>query len=108
MANLALAAASRRIRDLEEGTGDALFERHARGMVPTAAGRVFVSHGVALLQSMDQLGTELADLRQGIARHVPLTASSPANSQFLRLYWLTFREPDEVAGTLRLAAATRS
>ncbi len=81
--HLALAAASRRIRELEGALGDALFERHARGLLPTAAGRVFVKHGLTLLQTMEQLGAELADLRQGIARHIRLCASSAAISQFL-------------------------
>lgn len=81
--HLALAAASRRIRELEAALGDALFERHTRGLLPTAAGRVFVKHGLTLLQTMEQLGAELADLRRGIARHIRLCASSAAISQFL-------------------------
>ena len=81
--HLALAAASRRIKELESALGDALFERHARGLLPTPAGRVFVKHGLTLLQTMEQLGTELTDLRQGIARHISLCASSAAISQFL-------------------------
>jgi molybdate transport repressor ModE-like protein len=82
-AHLALAAASRRIRELEEALGDTLFERHARGVTPTAAGRVFARHGLALLQTLEQLGGELADLRQGIARHIRLCASTAAINQFL-------------------------
>lgn len=81
--HLALAAASRRIRELESALGDTLFERHARGLLPTAAGRVFVKHGLTLLQTMEHLDGELADLRQGIARHIRLCASSAAISQFL-------------------------
>ncbi len=81
--HLALAAASRRIRELELALGAPLFERHARGLLPTAAGRVFVKHGFTLLQTMEQLGAELSDLRQGIARHIRLCASSAAISQFL-------------------------
>lgn len=81
--HLALAAASRRLRELEVALGDPLFERHARGLAPTAAGRVFVKHGLTLLQTMEQLGTELTDLRRGIARHIRLCASSAAISQFL-------------------------
>ncbi|MEY2952316.1 MAG: hypothetical protein RLZZ401_403, partial [Pseudomonadota bacterium] len=78
-----LAAASRRVRELELALGDPLFERHARGLTPTAAGRLFVRHGLALLQTMDQLGSELADQRQGIARHIRLCASTAAINQFL-------------------------
>jgi molybdate transport repressor ModE-like protein len=82
-AHLALAAASRRIKDLEAALGEPLFERHARGVAPTQAGRVFVKHGLALLQTLDLLGGELADLRQGIARHIRLSASTAAINQFL-------------------------
>ena len=82
-AHLALAAVSRRIRELEGAVGESLFERHARGVRPTAAGRVFVKHGLALLQALEQMGGELADLRQGVARHVRLAASTAAISQFL-------------------------
>ena len=81
--HLSLAASSRRIRELEDALGEALFERHPRGLLPTAAGRVFVKHGLTLLQTMEQLGGELADLRRGIARHIRLCASSAAISQFL-------------------------
>ncbi|MDO9406399.1 MAG: LysR family transcriptional regulator [Polaromonas sp.] len=81
--HLALAAASRRIRELESALGEPLFERHARGLAPTRAGRVFVKHGLSLLQTIEQLEGELADLRRGTARHIRLCASSAAISQFL-------------------------
>ena len=81
--HLALAAASRRIRALEGALGEALFERHARGLLPTRVGRVFVKHGLSLLQTMEQLDAELADLRSGTARHIRLCASTAAINQFL-------------------------
>jgi DNA-binding transcriptional LysR family regulator len=81
--HLALAAASRRIRELEDAVGEALFERHGRGVRPTPAGRVFARHALGLLQSLEQMGSELADLRQGIAKHVRLCASTAAINQFL-------------------------
>ncbi|MDB5861352.1 MAG: LysR family transcriptional regulator [Ramlibacter sp.] len=82
-AHLALAAASRRIRELEDAIGEPLFARHGRGLLPTAAGRVFARHALALLQSLEQMGSELADLRDGIAQHVRLCASTAAINQFL-------------------------
>jgi DNA-binding transcriptional LysR family regulator len=82
-AHLALAAASRRLRDLEALAGMPLFVRHARGLVPTAAGRVVVKHGRALLQTIDQLDLELGDLRQGLLRHVRVASSTAAINQFL-------------------------
>ncbi len=81
--HLALAAASRRIRELEAAVGEPLFERHARGLIATAAGRVFARHGAALLQTMDRLGGELADLRLGVSRHIRLAASTAALNPYL-------------------------
>lgn len=82
-AHLALAAASRRIRELEDAVGEPLFERHGRGVLPTAAGRVFARHALGLLQNLEQLGSELADLRSGVATHVRLCASTAAINEFL-------------------------
>jgi DNA-binding transcriptional LysR family regulator len=81
--NLVLPAASRRIRELEAALGDPLFERHSRGLAPTAAGRAFARHGLALLQEMDNLVAELADIRQGVVRHIQLCSSTAAINQFL-------------------------
>lgn len=81
--HLALAAASRRIRDLETALGGPLFERHARGLTATPAGKIFAKHGLVLLQQMGLLGAELSDLQQGVARHIRLWASTAAISQFL-------------------------
>ena len=81
--HLALAAASRRLRELEEALAMPLFERHAKGLKATAAGRLFVKHGLTLLQTLEQLTGELTDLRQGITRHIRLCASTAAINQFL-------------------------
>lgn len=81
--SLVLPAASRRLRDLEESIGSLLFERHSRGLHPTPQGKVFVKHGLVLLQNMDRLIEELADLDNGVVRHIRLTASTAAINQFL-------------------------
>lgn len=81
--SLALTAASRRIRELEAAIGEPLFERHSRGLLPTAAGRIFVRHGLDLLQRMDALVEELEDAREGVARHIHLCCSTAAINQFL-------------------------
>jgi DNA-binding transcriptional LysR family regulator len=81
--HLALAAASRRLRELEDAVGEPLFERHGRGLLPTSAGRVFARHALEVLASLDQMGSELADLRRGITRHIRLCASTAAIVQFL-------------------------
>ena len=81
--HIALAAASRRIRELETALGQPLFERHGKGLTITQAGRVFVRHGLIMLQTLDQLSTELADHQQGFTRHIRLCASTAAINQFL-------------------------
>ncbi len=81
--NLVLPAASRRLRDLERSLGVELFERHSRGLKPTACGQVFLKRGMSLLQELDRLAEELADAQLGVVRHVRLCASSAAITQFL-------------------------
>ena len=81
--HLAVAAASRRVRELEDALGSRLFERHSRGMLVTPTGRAVVRHGIALLQRVNQLDDELHDLRSGIASHLRLCASTGAIDQFL-------------------------
>lgn len=81
--HLVLPAASRRLRDLERALGAQLFDRHSRGLAPTALGRAFTKRGMAILQELDNLVTELADARQGVVRHVHLCAGTAAITQFL-------------------------
>lgn len=81
--NLVLPAASRRLRDLERAVGAQLFERHPRGLKPTALGRAFTKRGMAILHEMDNLLVELADTAQGVVRHLQVFASTAAITQFL-------------------------
>jgi DNA-binding transcriptional LysR family regulator len=81
--NLVLPAASRRLRDLERALGAQLFERHPRGLKPTALGRAFTKRGMAILHELDQLLVELADTTQGVVRHLQVFASTAAITQFL-------------------------
>ncbi len=81
--HLALPAASRRLRDLEQALGAQLFDRHSRGATPTALGRAFMKRGMAILQELDNLAVELADARQGVVRHVHVCASTAVITQFL-------------------------
>lgn len=81
--HLVLPAASRRLRDLEKALGAQLFERHSRGLTPTALGHAFMKRGMAVLQELDNLVVELADARQGVVRHLHMCACTAAITQFL-------------------------
>lgn len=81
--HVAIAPASRRLRELEQHLGTPLFERHARGLSPTPAGDVFARHAADLLQTMERMGSEIADLQQGIGCSVRLCSSTAAIHQFL-------------------------
>lgn len=81
--NLVLPAASRRLRDLERALGARLFERHPRGLKPTALGRAFTKRGMAILHELDNLLVELADNTKGVVRHLQVFASTAAITQFL-------------------------
>jgi DNA-binding transcriptional LysR family regulator len=82
-ANLALAAASRRLRELEAALGTPLFERSAQGLTLTAAGHEFVSHALVVLGAVDRLAVSVRDQARGVTRHVRLAAGTAALNQFL-------------------------
>ena len=56
-------AVSRQIAATESVVGGALFERHARGVRPTAAGEVLIRHAGRVLDDVTAAGQELAGLR---------------------------------------------
>jgi DNA-binding transcriptional LysR family regulator len=81
--NLALAAGSRRLGEIETAVGVPLFERTSRGLITTAGGGIFVKHALALLRTVDSLGDEMDDFRNGVKSHVSFHASTAAINQFL-------------------------
>lgn len=81
--NLALAAASKRLSDLEARLGVALFERHARGVEPTEAGRALVRHVRNLDMQLHALESEVVEFAHGIKGHLRIVASAGAISECL-------------------------
>lgn len=71
-------AASRMLVELEQLLGVTLFERHARGMVPTAYGQAMAERARCLLLNLSDLGNELQDLKQGVAGSVSVGAVTGA------------------------------
>lgn len=58
-------AASRLLSELEAKVGVALFERHARGVTPTAAGLIVIRRSAAALAEIDRAQAEVAELQRG-------------------------------------------
>ena len=81
--HLAVAAISRRIADLEDDVGTALFSRHARGVELTAAGQSMLQHARELLFGIERMRADMSDYSRGVRGHVRLGAITSAVSQYL-------------------------
>jgi DNA-binding transcriptional LysR family regulator len=76
--HLALAAASKRLSDLETRLGVPLFERRARGVEPTEAGRSLVRHIRSLNASLHALESEVVEFARGVKGHLRIVANVSA------------------------------
>lgn len=90
--HLALAAASKRISDLESRLGVQLFERRARGVEPTEACRALVRHIRTLNASLHALESEVVEFARGIKGHLRIAANAGAIAECL---------PADMAGFLQ-------
>jgi len=83
-ANLALAAASTRVRNMEAAIGARLFERSRGGVTPTPAGHALLAHARALLARAERMREELdAYAGGGSAGHVRVLSNTNALTEFL-------------------------
>lgn len=81
--HLALAAASKRLSDLEARFGVQLFERRARGVEPTEAGRALLRHVRTLNGQLHALESEVVEFSRGIRGHLRIVANASAISECL-------------------------
>jgi len=81
--SLALAAASKRLSDLEGRLGVSLFERRARGVEPTEAGRALLRHIRTLHASLHALESEVVEFSRGIKGHLRVAANASAIAEHL-------------------------
>ena len=81
--HLSLAAASARIKALEEQAGMALFHREARGVRLTPAGDAFLHHARGVLRQAEQLRAELQEYGGGLRGHLRVYANTTAVMDFL-------------------------
>jgi len=77
-AHLALAAASTRIRHLEQGLGAALLVRSRQGTTPTQAGRTLLQHARTMLAQAERLREDLGAYAGGLAGQVRVLSNTNA------------------------------
>ncbi|MGZ5046987.1 MAG: LysR substrate-binding domain-containing protein [Usitatibacter sp.] len=88
--HIALAAASRRIAQLEEQYGVQLLYRTARGVELTPAGNALLIHARQMLGQADALRAELSDFTKGGKGLVRVHANTSALAQYLSQDLATF------------------
>src|SRR5215469_853132 len=81
--NLALAAASTRVRNMEEALGAALLVRGRQGVTPTPAGRTLLAHSRAILRQAERLREDLGAYAGGLAGQVRMLSNTNALTEFL-------------------------
>jgi DNA-binding transcriptional LysR family regulator len=82
-ANLALAAASTRIRKMENTFGAELLVRGRLGVTPTQAGRTLLQHARSILAQSERLQEDLTPYARGLAGQVRVLSNTNALTEFL-------------------------
>src|ERR1700738_973791 len=82
-AHLALAAASTRIRNMEEALGAAVLVRGRQGVTPTQAGRTLLQHARLILQHAERLREDLSAYAGGLAGQIRMLSNTNALTEFL-------------------------
>src|SRR5262245_6220676 len=82
-ANLALAAASTRSRNMEEALGAPLLVRGRGGVTPTQAGRTLLQHARTMLRQAERLREDLSAYAGGLAGQIRVLSNTNALTEFL-------------------------
>src|SRR6266508_1941876 len=77
-AHLALAAASTRIRNMEEALGAMLLVRGRQGVTPTQAGRTLLQHARVILRQAERLREDLGAYAGGLAGQIRVLSNTNA------------------------------
>jgi DNA-binding transcriptional LysR family regulator len=82
-AHLALAAASTRIRNMEDAIGAPLLIRNRQGVTPTQAGRTLLQHARTILSQAERLREDLGAYSGGFFSQVRILSNTNALTEFL-------------------------
>ncbi|MET3494300.1 LysR family transcriptional regulator [Variovorax boronicumulans] len=89
--NVAPSAVSRQVARLERELDTLLFERHARGMVPNAAGELLAAHAKRTQQDIERVAGDIAGLRGLRSGHVRVVSTEGFAFDFLPTLISRFR-----------------
>lgn len=81
--NLSLAAASARLKSLEDATGVRLMQRSKAGVTPTDAGRALARHAHRVLAELESLHVDMASFGQGLRGTLRLLCNTAAMTEAL-------------------------
>lgn len=81
--HLSLAAASARVKALEEQVGMPLLVREARGVSLTPPGLAFMHHARSMLRQVDRLRVDMQEYGGGLRGHLRVFANTTAVTDFL-------------------------
>src|SRR5881409_2962643 len=82
-AHLALAAASTRVRHMEQALRAPLLVRGRQGVAPTQAGRTLLQHARLILQQAERLREDLSAYAGGLAGQIRVLSNTNALTEFL-------------------------
>jgi DNA-binding transcriptional LysR family regulator len=100
-------AASRMLAEIEKLVGAALFTRHAKGMVPTPIGEAVVRHARQILQDLDKLDMDVAQIASGRAGSVRIgTVTGPAVGLVVPVVRAMRAQEPEVEFNIEVAPST--
>ena len=80
---ISLAAASKRVAELEQHCGMALLQRSQRGVTATPNGQTLHRHAIEVVARLEQLALAVEDFHTGTAGHLRLWANASALGGFL-------------------------
>lgn len=100
-------AASRLLTEIESRAGGPLFERHPKGMTPTALGEICLRHGKIVLEELDSLDREASRVTSGHSGHVRVGAvTGPAVGTLVPALLAIKEDAPDVEMTIEVGPST--
>ncbi len=82
-AHTAVSAISKRISDLEEKLGVAVFERKPKGVELTSAGQLLYKHCGTIFDSLQEIDLDMSGFAEGVSGEIRIASTTSVLTQFL-------------------------